>query len=58
MKCLEPNGIKGERRKGNEREGGREKEPDENQKAYCGEVDGSLDVTREMKAREIREQNS
>ena len=41
-----------------EREGkgmrGRKKELDENQEACCGEGDGSLDVAREMKARDIR----
>ena len=47
-------GIKEERRKGNERKGGREKELDGNQEARCGEGDGSLDVTREMKVREIK----
>ena len=47
-------GIKGERRKGNKREGGREKKLDGNQEAHCGEGDDSLDVAREMKAREIK----
>ena len=40
--------------KGMRGRGGREKKLDENQEACCGEGDGSLDVAREMKAREIR----